>query len=899
MDKLMRFNPEPFDAETFVRFETEEIFEPEDELKMRRGGGGHGRSTPAWSPRPTFRTNVPKIPRTRFAGNAGSLAPKLARTSAKHAAPNPGKNYPYLSRRWRGGYPVNFYGPGYSSPEMTPAADLAVPPAEHVRWVQGCLNGFLGLRLPVDGIMNAATRSGVRAFQERRGLPITGLVGPETEAALRDACRDAGSAGSSPPAVLPPAEPPSPALPGGAAPPPAGDGVQESEFELAPLRPPARMRTASATPSIKTLRQNIVRIANEQLARWDNGRLKEADPRAFPILQDYWKAGPGLSFTRAELASAAFQSSHPWSAAFISWVMREAEAGAAFKYASSHSVYISAAKANRLADNANPFKAYRLSEIVPRAGDLICRNRANSGATYDTIRPGMKTHCDIVVAVLPGALTVVGGNVSNSVSSRKVRTDATGRVTESGVFAVIRVGLRKPHPPGTPLPSPSVPPGQAPAPSSARMSKLLKQDRSVSGVTLYPEIDLGIVDKFGQRAAPMTGIFLPDGFVAGSSIDLILYLHGFKAARALTIDGYWDAKRYPYGALREKLNTARRNVVLVAPTLGAHSEAGRLVEPGGLDAYLSKVLAVIGAHSPSGRKVPTLRNLILACHSGGGLPMRRLAGGRGRAIASLRECWGFDCTYNGGDDTFWAGWASKTPSARCYFYYIPGSQTARLSERLRDMHVANAVVRPAKDGRHNYVPVTHWLERIQGARFLAALAGGAALSGGSTPSSTVPPTPSEEPADLRSLTHQQFIEFVGKHARQAMAATGVPASVTVAQAILETGWGKHTIGSAKNLFGIKGKGPAGSVRVPTREFVNGAWMTINADFAKYDSFAQSVIEHARFFLRHKRYAAALNVRNDANRFAREIHKAGYATGPNYATELIKLMTTHNLYRFDH
>jgi flagellum-specific peptidoglycan hydrolase FlgJ len=56
------------------------------------------------------------------------------------------------------------------------------------------------------------------------------------------------------------------------------------------------------------------------------------------------------------------------------------------------------------------------------------------------------------------------------------------------------------------------------------------------------------------------------------------------------------------------------------------------------------------------------------------------------------------------------------------------------------------------------------------------------------------------------MTKEQFIEFVGRNARRAMAETGVPASVTVAQAILETGWGKHTIGEAKNLFGIKGRG---------------------------------------------------------------------------------------------
>jgi flagellum-specific peptidoglycan hydrolase FlgJ len=161
-----------------------------------------------------------------------------------------------------------------------------------------------------------------------------------------------------------------------------------------------------------------------------------------------------------------------------------------------------------------------------------------------------------------------------------------------------------------------------------------------------------------------------------------------------------------------------------------------------------------------------------------------------------------------------------------------------------------------------------------------------------------PSGPSNEPDDLSSLNHQQFIEFVGQRARKAMKATGVPASVTVAQAIQETGWGHHTIGQAKNLFGIKGTGPAGSVRVPTSEFVNGRSVTVQANFAKYDSFEQGIIEHAKFFLKNQRYAPALAVKDDPNSFAREIGRAGYATDPNYAATLINWMRDYNLYRFD-
>ena len=71
---------------------------------------------------------------------------------------------------------------GEGSFAAAPAQDLS---SEYVRWVQETLNRALGLRLIVDGIMNRETRSAVRMFQERKRLPVTGLVGPDTEEALR------------------------------------------------------------------------------------------------------------------------------------------------------------------------------------------------------------------------------------------------------------------------------------------------------------------------------------------------------------------------------------------------------------------------------------------------------------------------------------------------------------------------------------------------------------------------------------------------------------------------------------------------------------------------------------------------------------------------------------------
>jgi len=56
---------------------------------------------------------------------------------------------------------------------------------------------------------------------------------------------------------------------------------------------------------------------------------------------------------------------------------------------------------------------------------------------------------------------------------------------------------------------------------------------------------------------------------------------------------------------------------------------------------------------------------------------------------------------------------------------------------------------------------------------------------------------------------------------------------------------------AKNLFGIRGRGPTGSVRVSTREYLNGKWVTVDAELGKYESFEQRITEHARLFLRNR------------------------------------------------
>lgn len=180
--------------------------------------------------------------------------------------------------------------------------------------------------------------------------------------------------------------------------------------------------------------------------------------------------------------------------------------------------------------------------------------------------------------------------------------------------------------------------------------------------------------------------------------------------------------------------------------------------------------------------------------------------------------------------------------------------------------------------------------------------------GGGTPPPTtqdpgVVPTPSpggETPPvdiDFDNMTHQEFVDYMGKWAQQSDRETGVPTSVTIAQAILETGWGKHTIGEANNLFGIKGEGPAGSVLVPTKEYQNGEWVTVMAKFAKYHSFEESIAAHAKLIANSRYYTEAMKYQNDPRAFAQKLEGV-YATDPQYAEKLISIMDQYDLYRFD-
>jgi hypothetical protein len=148
---------------------------------------------------------------------------------------------------------------------------------------------------------------------------------------------------------------------------------------------------------------------------------------------------------------------------------------------------------------------------------------------------------------------------------------------------------------------------------------------------------------------------------------------------------------------------------------------------------------------------------------------------------------------------------------------------------------------------------------------------------------------------------RDFISTVGAAAQRSRKITGVPASVTVAQAILESDWGRSRLTrQGNNLFGIKalnGSGSAGVVTLATWEHLDDSDVVVQAPFRAYTTLEDSVDDHGRFF-RGSRYRDAMAVAGDARAFARAIQDAGYATDPSYASKLIRLMDRYDLYRFD-
>ncbi len=145
----------------------------------------------------------------------------------------------------------------------------------------------------------------------------------------------------------------------------------------------------------------------------------------------------------------------------------------------------------------------------------------------------------------------------------------------------------------------------------------------------------------------------------------------------------------------------------------------------------------------------------------------------------------------------------------------------------------------------------------------------------------------------------KFIDEIKEDALKVQASSGIPAAVIIAQACLETAFGRklcidiHTGQNSKSLFNIKGTGPAGSVECWTTEYYDGKKQKVLAKFRAYNSYEESFADHSKLLLK-PRYAPCMAVKDNPREFAEQLQQCGYATDPKYGVKLIKIMEMFKL-----
>lgn len=164
------------------------------------------------------------------------------------------------------------------------------------------------------------------------------------------------------------------------------------------------------------------------------------------------------------------------------------------------------------------------------------------------------------------------------------------------------------------------------------------------------------------------------------------------------------------------------------------------------------------------------------------------------------------------------------------------------------------------------------------------------------PSSPGPVSDAGKPVVSQPAHVQAFQARLGAHAEEASRTTGIPARFMLGQAALESGWGRREIVAADgtpshNLFGIKATGGWNGKVVETRttEYVDGVAHKSVEKFRAYDSYADAFRDYAKLLRSNPRYQNVLANAQDVTGFAQGLQRAGYATDPDYADKLTRII----------
>ncbi len=169
---------------------------------------------------------------------------------------------------------------------------------------------------------------------------------------------------------------------------------------------------------------------------------------------------------------------------------------------------------------------------------------------------------------------------------------------------------------------------------------------------------------------------------------------------------------------------------------------------------------------------------------------------------------------------------------------------------------------------------------------------------------SIPQSSSPKVADKNEVvikSPQEFVKTLWPLAEQASEKTGISPKVLIAQAALETGWGKYMVRkpdgqNSFNLFNIKAdhRWDGDRATISTTEYTGNIPQKKQANFRVYESFASGFDDYVNFLQQSPRYANALNVASDDAKFVESLQQSGYATDPQYAQKIQRIMNDNPL-----
>lgn len=253
--------------------------------------------------------------------------------------------------------------------------------------------------------------------------------------------------------------------------------------------------------------------------------------------------------------------------------------------------------------------------------------------------------------------------------------------------------------------------------------------------------------------------------------------------------------------------------------------------------------------------------------------------------------------------------------SRMYQSMLDQQMSLQLATRGGGVGLAKVIERQLSANRETVAPPENGLPLDASIRRGFDAASSSAATAASTRGAAVPaaisaaPLPAMAPSGIApaglprmpaGAGPRAFVEKIWPEAVEASRVTGIPARFLVAQAALETGWGKHELKNADgspshNLFNIKAgrRWTGDTVNTVTTEYSNGVAGRENARFRAYGSYAESFQDYARLIRNNPRYAGVAG-QDDAVAFARGLQSAGYATDPLYADKLARIINGNTL-----